>query len=84
MDLVFSAIGTPLLSKYLSKNLYDKNGRLPACSSTGNFTTRPMLVGAPRNALRAFNAGVSLFSMCVIACRKPYLQLRYKYLSLLQ
>ena len=29
------------------------------CSSTG-ISPRPMLVGAPRNALRAFNAGVSL------------------------
>ena len=29
------------------------------CSSTG-ISPRPMLMGAPRNALRAFNAGVSL------------------------
>lgn len=33
------------------------------------ISPRPMLVGAPRNALRAFNAGVSLIGMEVMAMR---------------
>ena len=35
-------------------------------SSTG-ISPRPMLMGAPRNALRAFNAGVSLSCLRVLA-----------------
>ena len=41
-------------------------------SSTG-ISPRPMLMGAPRNALRAFNAGVSLSCLCILAHRLPYL-----------
>ena len=41
-------------------------------SSTG-ISPRPMLMGAPRNALRAFNAGVSLSCLRVIAHRLPHL-----------
>lgn len=41
-------------------------------SSTG-ILPRPMLVGAPRNALRAFNAGVSLSCLRVLAHRLPHL-----------
>ena len=37
-------------------------------SSTG-ISPRPMLMGAPRNALRAFNAGVSLSCLRVLAHR---------------
>ena len=32
-----------------------------------------MLMGAPRNALRAFNAGVSLSCLCIFAHRLPHL-----------
>ena len=41
-------------------------------SSTG-ISPRPMLMGAPRNALRAFNAGVSLYCLCILAHRLPHL-----------
>ena len=41
-------------------------------SSTG-ISPRPILMGAPRNALRAFNAGVSLFCLCILAHRLPHL-----------
>ena len=41
-------------------------------SSTG-VSPRPMLMGAPRNALRAFNAGVSLSCLHVIARKLPRL-----------
>ena len=41
-------------------------------SSTG-ISPRPMLMGAPRNALRAFNAGVSLSCLRVLAHRMPHL-----------
>ena len=41
-------------------------------SSTG-ISPRPMLMGAPRNALRAFNAGVSLSCLCILAHRQPHL-----------
>ena len=41
-------------------------------SSTG-ISPRPILMGAPRNALRAFNAGVSLSCLCILAHRLPYL-----------
>ena len=41
-------------------------------SSTG-ISPRPMLMGAPRNALRAFNAGVSLSCLCILAHRLPHL-----------
>ena len=39
-------------------------------SSTG-ISPRPMLMGAPRNALRAFNAGVSLSCLYVVARKLP-------------
>ena len=41
-------------------------------SSTG-ISPRPMLMGAPRNALRAFNAGVSLSCLCILAHKLPHL-----------
>ena len=41
-------------------------------SSTG-ISPRPMLMGAPRNALRAFNAGVSLSCLRILAHRPPRL-----------
>ena len=41
-------------------------------SSTG-ISPRPILMGAPRNALRAFNAGVSLSCLCILAHRLPHL-----------
>ena len=41
-------------------------------SSTG-ISPRPMLMGAPRNALRAFNAGVSLSCLCILAHKSPHL-----------
>ena len=41
-------------------------------SSTG-ISPRPMLMGAPRNALRAFNAGVSLSCLRILAHRLPHL-----------
>lgn len=41
-------------------------------SSTG-ISPRPMLMGAPRNALRAFNAGVSLSCLYVVAHKLPHL-----------
>ena len=41
-------------------------------SSTG-ISPRPMLMGAPRNALRAFNAGVSLSCLRVLAHRLTHL-----------
>ena len=40
-------------------------------SSTG-ISPRPMLMGAPRNALRAFNAGVSLSCLYVVARKLPH------------
>ena len=53
----------------LSEN---ERGRSDGCrhSSTG-ISPRPMLVGASRNALRAFNARVSLTCLCVTARRLP-------------
>lgn len=42
------------------------------CSSTG-ISPRPILMGAPRNALRAFNAGVSLSCLCILAHKLPHL-----------
>ena len=41
-------------------------------SSTG-ISPRPILMGAPRNALRAFNAGVSLSCLRILAHRLPHL-----------
>ena len=41
-------------------------------SSTG-ISPQPILMGAPRNALRAFNAGVSLSCLCILAHRLPHL-----------
>ena len=41
-------------------------------SSTG-ISPRPMLMGVPRNALRAFNAGVSLSCLRILAHRLPHL-----------
>ena len=41
-------------------------------SSTG-ISPRPILMGALRNALRAFNAGVSLSCLCILAHRLPHL-----------
>ena len=41
-------------------------------SSTG-ISPRPILMGAPRNALRAFNAGVSLSCLCILAHMLPHL-----------
>ena len=41
-------------------------------SSTG-ISPRPILMGAPRNALRAFNAGVSLSCLCILAHRLLHL-----------
>ena len=41
-------------------------------SSTG-ISPQPILMGAPRNALRAFNAGVSLSCLCILAHRLPSL-----------
>lgn len=38
-----------------------------SCNLTG-VSPRPMLMGAPRNTLRVFNAGVSL---CRLVCRRP-------------
>lgn len=49
-----------------------QNRRLVAASLTG-ISPRPMLMGAPRNALRAFNAGVSLSCLCILAHRLPHL-----------
>ena len=48
-------------------------GRTDGCwhSSTG-VSPRPMLMGAPRNALRAFNAGVSLSCLYVVARKLPH------------
>ena len=61
------------------QNEVGKNGRLLAAegtssgrSSTG-ISPRPMLMGAARNALRAFNARVSLTCLYVIARRLPRL-----------
>ena len=45
-----------------------KNGRLLAATFTG-VSPRPMLMGAPRNTLRVFNAGVSI--VAVLVCRRP-------------
>ena len=44
-----------------SKNRHQRNGKPDGCwpQPTG-VSPRPMLMGAPRNALRAFNAGVSM------------------------
>ena len=44
-------------------------------SSTG-VSPRPMLMGAPRNAMRAFNAGVSLSCLYVVARKLPLITLR--------
>lgn len=46
--------------------------RTAVSSSLTGVSPRPMLMGAPRNAVWAFNAGVSL---CVLRCRRP--QSRY-------
>ena len=41
-------------------------------SSTG-ISPRPILMGAPHDALRAFNAGVSLSCLRILAHRLPHL-----------
>jgi len=46
--------------------------RTAVSGSLTGVSPRPMLVGAPRNAVWAFNAGVSL---CLLRCRRP--QSRY-------
>ena len=46
--------------------------RTAVSSSLTGVSPRPMLMGAPRNAVWAFNVGVSL---CVLRCRRP--QSRY-------
>ena len=46
--------------------------RTAVSSSLTGVSPRPMLMGAPRNAVWAFNAGVSL---CLLRCRRP--QSRY-------
>ena len=46
---------------------------MAAGSSSTGISPRPMLMGAPRNALRAFNAGVSLSCLCILAHRLPLL-----------
>ena len=46
---------------------------MAAGSSSTGISPRPMLMGAPRNALRAFNAGVSLSCLCILAHRLPHL-----------
>ena len=51
------------------KNL-KQNRRLVATSLTG-ISPRPMLMGAPHDALRASNAGVSLWVPVVVAHRVP-------------
>ena len=51
-------------------------------SSTG-ISPRPMLMGAPRNALRAFNAGVSLSCLRVLAHRMPHLFCGLVFIALL-
>ena len=51
-------------------------------SSTG-ISPRPMLMGAPRNALRAFNAGVSLSCLRVLAHRLPPLLCGLVFIALL-
>ena len=51
-------------------------------SSTG-ISPRPMLMGAPRNALRAFNAGVSLSCLRVLAHRLPHLFCGLMFVALL-
>ena len=51
-------------------------------SSTG-ISPRPILMGAPRNALRAFNAGVSLSCLRVLAHRLPPLFCGLVFLALL-
>ena len=51
-------------------------------SSTGN-SPRPMLMGVPRNALRAFNAGVSLSCLRVLAHRLPHLFCGLMFVALL-
>ena len=52
------------------------------CGSTG-ISPRPMLMGAPRNALRAFNAGVSLSCLRVLAHRLPPLLCGLVFIALL-
>jgi len=42
--------------------------RTAVSSSLTGVSPRPMLMGAPRNAVWAFNAGVSL---CLLRCRRP-------------
>ena len=51
-------------------------------SSTG-ISRRPMLMGVPRNALRAFNAGVSLSCLRVLAHRLPHLFCGLMFVALL-
>ena len=46
---------------------------MAAGSSSTGISPRPMLMGAPRNALRAFNAGVSLSCLCILAHRLLHL-----------
>ena len=62
------------------KKCWKQNGRLfgvPKGISFGHSSTgvspRPMLMGASRNALRAFNARVSLTCPYVVARKLPYL-----------
>ena len=58
-----------LFQIHLRKNL-KQNRRLVAASLTG-ISPRPMLMGAPHDALRASNAGVSLKVPVVVANRVP-------------
>ena len=54
--------------------MYQKEAKTDGCwhSSTG-ISPRPMLVGAARNALWAFNARVSLTCLYVVARKLPRL-----------
>ena len=61
----------PLSFAYSQKRKRQK--RTAAGRSSTGISPRPMLMGAPRNDLRAFNAGVSLSCLCILAHRSPHL-----------
>ena len=66
----FSCFTRGLAFYILNTNTLKQNRRLVAASLTG-ISPRPMLVGAPHDALRASNAGVSLRVPMVMANRVP-------------
>ena len=60
---------SPFLKNAKKVNREMDFNRTTVSGSLTGVSPRPMLMGAPRNAVWAFNAGVSL---CLLRCRRPH------------